>query len=102
MLEELLVGAVDSMSRKEFLRLEREFRSVGRLLIPDRSDWVLAGQILSKIGSKYGFELVGRARMINDALIATSAARSGLIVLTSNPADYKRIAEYRRFTWEKI
>ncbi|MDX2040626.1 MAG: type II toxin-antitoxin system VapC family toxin [Acidobacteriota bacterium] len=101
-LEELLVGAVDSTSRKEFLRLEREFRSVGRLLIPDRSDWVLAGQILSKIGSKYGFELVGRARMINDALIATSAARSGLIALTSNPADYKRIAEYRRFTWEKI
>ncbi len=30
-LEELLVGAVDSRTRKEFLNLEREFRSVGRL-----------------------------------------------------------------------
>lgn len=101
-LEELLVGAIDSKARKEFLRLEREFRSVGRLLIPDRSDWILAGQILSKLGSKYGFELVGRARMINDALIVTSAARSGLIVLTGNPSDYQRIAEFRQFTWEEL
>lgn len=101
-LEELLVGAVNSKARKEFLRLEREFRSVGRLLVPDRLDWILAGQILSKIGLKYGFDLVGRARMINDTLIATSAARFGVTVLTKNPGDYQRIAEYRQFDWESI
>lgn len=100
-LEELLVGAVDPKARKEFLRVEREFRSIGRLLVPDRLDWILAGQILSKIGVKYGFDSVGRARMINDALIATSAARLGLTVLTKNSADYQRIAEYRDFNWEE-
>ena len=100
-LEELLVGAVDSKARKEFLRLEREFSSVGRLLVPDKRDWVLAGQILSKIGSKYGFDLVGRARMINDALIAMSSARFGLTVLTKNSDDYKLISEFRNFHWEE-
>ncbi|MBP6821152.1 MAG: type II toxin-antitoxin system VapC family toxin [Acidobacteria bacterium] len=71
-------------------------------MVPDRLDWILAGQILSKIGVKYGFDMVGRARMINDALIATSAARFGLTVLTQNPGDYQRIAEYRQFKWENI
>lgn len=101
-LEELLVGAVDAKTRKEFLLMEREFYRIGRLLVPDRQDWILAGQILSKIGSKHGFDLVGRARMINDALIATSAARLGLTVLTKNPGDYQRIAEFRHFNWENI
>lgn len=101
-LEELLVGAVDPKARKEFLWMEREFRPLGRLLVPDRRDWILAGQILSKIGSKHGFDVVGRARMINDALIATSAARLGLTVLTKNSDDYQRIAEFRRFNWEEL
>jgi predicted nucleic acid-binding protein len=101
-LEELLVGAIAPKARKEFLWMEREFNNIGRLLVPDRRDWILAGQILSKIGSKHGFDLVGRARMINDALIATSAARLGLTVLTKNSVDYERIAEVRRFNWEEI
>lgn len=81
--------------------MEREFSRVGRLVVPDKRDWILAGQILSKIGSKHGFDLVGRARMINDALIAVSAARLGLTVLTKNSDDYKRIGEFRHFNWEE-
>ncbi|MDQ3014230.1 MAG: type II toxin-antitoxin system VapC family toxin [Acidobacteriota bacterium] len=101
-LEELLVGAVDPKARKEFLWMEREFSRIGRLVVPDKRGWILAGQILSKIGSKHGFDLVGRARMINDALIATSSAKLGLTVLTKNSADYQRIAEFRHFNWEKV
>lgn len=39
--------------------------------------------------------------MINDALIATSAARLGLTVLTKNSDDYLRIAEFSHFSWEE-
>jgi predicted nucleic acid-binding protein len=31
-----------------------------------------------------------------------TAASQGLIVLTKNPGDYQRIAEFRPFQWETI
>jgi predicted nucleic acid-binding protein len=57
---------------------------------------------LSKIGRKYGFEMVGRSRLTNDALIAMSAVSRGLIVQTKNPADFKLTAEARTSSWEVI
>ena len=101
-LEELYVGAIDARAIKVFDRLERDFGNAGRLLIPARSDWILAGQTLSKIGLKYGFDQVGKARLTNDALIAMSAASHGFIILTKKPGDYQRIAEFRTFQWESI
>jgi predicted nucleic acid-binding protein len=101
-LEELYVGATGAKAHKDLKRLEREFEKVGRLLVPARNDWASAGQVLSRIGQKYGFNLVGKARMINDALIAMSAASHGLTVQTKNPGDYRRIAEFRPFDWEVV
>ncbi len=75
---------------------------VDRLLIPSRADWTSAGLVLSKIGRKYGFELVGRVRMTNDALIAMSCESRGLVVQTKNPGDFKLIAEFRSFEWELV
>ena len=101
-LEELYVGAQDKRTRQTFERLEREFATLGRLLVPQRRDWSLAGQVLAQIGEKYGYDLVGRARMTNDALIAMSAASQGLTVLTKNPQDYQLIAEFRPFHFEAV
>jgi len=101
-LHELYLGAEGARARKELQRLEREFVKVDRLLIPSRIDWATAGFALSKIGRKYGFELVGRARMTNDALIAMSCASRGLVVQTKKPGDFKRIAEFRSFEWEAV
>ena len=36
----------------------------------------------------------------NDALIATSAGRLGIRVLTANERDFRRLAEFRKFHWE--
>lgn len=101
-LEELYVGAVNAQVRRDLQRLEREFLKVGRLLVPDRRDWTSAGQVLSKVGQKYGFNLVGKARMTNDAVIAMSVASHGLTVQTKNPGDFQLIAEFRSFDWEAI
>jgi predicted nucleic acid-binding protein len=100
-LEELYAGALDQGTKKLCARLERDFENVGRLLVPNATDWSATGQLLAKLGSKYGFEQIGRARLTNDALIATSAARHGLTVLTLNAGDYERIAEFRPFDWER-
>lgn len=101
-LHELYLGAEGARAQKELQRLEREFIKVDRLLVPSRIDWTTAGFALGKIGRKYGFEMVGRARMTNDALIAMSCASRGLIVQTKNPGDFKLIAEFRPFEWEVV
>lgn len=101
-LEELYVGAVDAKVRRDLQRMEREFLKIGRLLVPDRRDWTSAGQILAKVGQKYGFNLVGRSRLTNDAVIAMSVAGHGFTIQTKNPGDFQRIAEFRPFDWEVV
>ena len=101
-LEELYVGAADAKTRRNLQRLEREFLRVGRLLVPDRRDWTSAGQVLAQVGQKYGFNLVGKARLTNDALIAMSVASHGFTVQTKNPGDFQLLAEFRPFDWEQV
>lgn len=101
-LEELYVGAVDAKVRRDLQRMEREFLKIRRLLVPDRRDWTSAGQVLSKVGQKYGFNLVGKARLTNDALIAMSVASHGFTIQTKNPGDFQLLAEFRPFDWEGV
>jgi predicted nucleic acid-binding protein len=46
---------------------------------------------------KYGCGQIGQGRLTNDALIAMSAGRLGIQVLTANERDYRRLAEFRAF-----
>lgn len=101
-LEELYVGAGSQKLKKMLARYENNFEKINRLLVPNQTDWTSGGQILSHIGRKHGFELVRRARMTNDCLIAMTAARQGLTVITHNAADFQIIAEFRRFKWKEI
>jgi predicted nucleic acid-binding protein len=98
-LEELYAGA-DAAGRKTVERLEREFGKINRLLVPNLADWSKTGQILSKIALKYDYEETGRARLTNDTLLGTSAARSGIQVLTANERDFARIAEFCPLIWK--
>ncbi len=99
-LEELFVGASDSKTVKVFTKFELEFTKINRLLVPNQTDWSIAGQILNKIGKKYGFDKVGKARLTNDTVLAMSVARTGLKLLTANAKDFQLIAEFREFDWE--
>ena len=99
---ELLIGAVDKTARRHLLEMEKEFVRLNRLLVPQQSDWRLSGEVLSQIGQQFGYEQVKRARMTNDALIAMSVARNGLVVLTKNPQGFEQIAKFRPFKWERV
>jgi predicted nucleic acid-binding protein len=101
-LEELLVGASDRKARQALRRLEREFNSINRLLVPNLTDWSVTGTVLNQFGARFGFETVGRSRLTNDALIAMSAARHGLTIQTTNVRDFGKLAEIRKFEWEEI
>ena len=97
-LEELYAGA-DAAGRKQLNQFERDFDKIGRLLVPLLSDWTKTGDVLAQIAAKYGYEKIGRARMTNDALIGTSAARKGIALLTVNERDFARIAEFCPLQW---
>jgi len=97
-LEELYAGA-DAASGRLIGKLEKDFEKARRVLVPNLSDWTQSGRILAKLGAKYGFERIGQGRLTNDALIAASAARSGVEVITSNARDFSRLAEFCPLQW---
>ncbi len=99
MLEELYAG-VSARNRRIVEGLQRSFESARRILLPNLSDWVQAGRVLARLAADYGYERIGRARLTNDALIAMSAARQGITVITTNARDFARLAKFRSFLWE--
>jgi predicted nucleic acid-binding protein len=98
-LEELYAGSRPN-NRRELERLERDFDKARRLLVPNLSDWTTAGRILAGIAEKLGYEKIGQARLTNDALIASSAARTGIRVLTINARDFALLARFCPLQWE--
>jgi predicted nucleic acid-binding protein len=98
-LEELYAGASDRV-RQAVERLERDFDRVKRVLVPNLNDWTQAGRVLARVAAKYHYENIGLGRLTNDALIAMSAARMGVRVITANEQDFSRLAEFRAFQWE--
>ena len=98
-LEELYAGA-SSTDRRILEKLERDFEKANRVLIPNLSDWTFAGKILATVAQKHGYEKIGKARLSNDALIATSAARNGISVITTNPRDFALLAEFCPLQWQ--
>ncbi|MGA2170233.1 MAG: type II toxin-antitoxin system VapC family toxin [Terracidiphilus sp.] len=97
-LEELYAGA-DAAGMRLIEKLERDFERARRVLVPNLSDWTQTGRILAKVGAKYGVERIGQGRLTNDALIATSAARCGIEVITGNARDFARLAEFCPLQW---
>lgn len=98
-LEELYAGSKPT-DRRILEKLERDFEKAGRLLVPNLGDWTSAGKILAAVAQEFGYEKIGRARLTNDTLIATSAARNGIRVLTINARDYALLAHFCPLQWE--
>src|SRR5260370_37136567 len=97
-LEELYAG-VTARNRQVVERLERDFDRAGRILVPNLGDWTQTGKVLARLAAKYDYEQIGKGRLTNDALIAMSAARMGITVVTANSRDFSKIAVFRTFQW---
>src|ERR1700676_5181564 len=98
-LEELYAG-VAPRNRHVLERLERDFEKARRILVPNLNDWTQTGKVLARLADKYDYEQIGQGRLTNDALIAISAGRSGITVITANARDFMRLAEFRPFHWQ--
>src|SRR5450432_3851171 len=99
-LEELYAGTAD-LDRQVVERLERDFDRAKRILVPNISDWTQAGRVLARLAAKYHYEKIGQGRLTNEALIAVSAGRLGIRVITVNERDFRRLAEFRALASER-
>jgi len=100
-LEELCAGAgLNGLAAVN--RLERDFDKARRILVPNLGDWIHTGKVLARLAAKYGYEQIGRGRLTNDALIALSAGRVGVTVITANARDFARLAEFHSFAWSVL
>jgi len=82
--------------------LERDFNEAHRILVPSLGDWTHTGKVLARLAVKYGYEQIGRARLTNDALIAMSAGRAGVMVITANARDFARLSEFCPLLWSVV
>lgn len=98
-LEELYAGAGEREQRV-IERMERDFDRLQRIVVPSLADWAHCGRVLARLAAKYSYEQIGRGRLTNDALIAVSAGRLGIRVITANERDYARLAEFCQFQWQ--
>jgi len=98
-LEELYAG-IGEGARQVVERLESDFDGAKRILVPNLTDWTDTGRVLARLAAKYDYEQIGQARLTNDALIAMSAGRAGIRIVTANVRDFRRLAEFRPFHWE--
>jgi predicted nucleic acid-binding protein len=97
-LEELYAGAgANGIHIVE--RLEHDFDKAKRIVIPNLGDWTRTGKVLSQLAAKYDYEKIGRGRLTNDALIAMSAGRLGITVITANSRDFSKLAEFHPFSF---
>jgi predicted nucleic acid-binding protein len=100
-LEELYAGAGER-DRYAVERLERDFDRARRILVPNLNDWTQTGRVLARLAAKYHYEQIGQGRLTNDALIAMSAGRLGITVMTANERDFCKLTEFRPFQWRVI
>src|SRR5215213_4748078 len=102
-LMELTAGARDESRRKSYERFFRQYQTDNSLIVPSDEDWLLASKILfllmhSRRRSEHGrlkrLPPGASQRLALDVLIAVSARRWKVMVVTENWADFRAIQRY--------
>jgi predicted nucleic acid-binding protein len=101
-LSELMTGAVDQSEFDGYQETWRRHSKDGTLIIPTAADWLMASKVLYWLAQERRRQGGGRAprwspsakqELAMDALIATSARREGVTVVT-NDTDFDAIQYY--------
>jgi predicted nucleic acid-binding protein len=102
-LQELAAGAADETAIKQLDVVRRIYEKKGRILVPTFADWWIAGTVLnslqrgrrakrSRLIPKISIE--ERYRITNDVLLARTARRAGVTVVTDNLSDFEKIRKF--------
>ena len=90
---ELFAGCRTARLQQAMTSFLKPFEKGGRLVTPDHGVYLESARILCEFGLE-GVRLDDRRKLVSDVLIAVSAARAGIIVVTANAKDFERIAKH--------
>lgn len=102
-LQELVAGAQDEAELKTLGVARREYEKSEKLLVPTAEDWWLVGKIIYALQKGLKSQKAGltpkmpadeKYRITHDVLIARTAKRKGVMVVTDNLKDFKAIQKY--------
>lgn len=102
-MQELVAGAEDESAIKESEAARKGYEKAGRLLVPTGEDWWLAGKVINSLQRGLKSRRQGltpkiaaeeKYRIINDVLIARTARREGVTVVTDNVKDFEKIQKF--------
>jgi predicted nucleic acid-binding protein len=89
-LSELRRGAHTRQARRVIESLRR---LAPIIWTPTEADWWQAGEMVARVGVRCGWDASKKRAFQNDVLIGLTARRHGALLITSNRADFERIAE---------
>jgi predicted nucleic acid-binding protein len=95
---ELYASCRTKRQQSELESFLKVFEKGKRVIAPDHSCFIEAGRVLASLGVQ-GVDLVRRRHMVNDILIAVTAARAGAVVITANVQDFSLIEVHARVRW---
>ena len=95
-LAELHAGAGTPAFAKELVRLEKIFSSKGRIIVPEKRDYGMAGRMLRKMRQRGLIEDQKVSSFLGDSLLASSARHEGMTLVTEDK-DFQRIAKVQPF-----
>lgn len=90
---ELQVGARREEERAALDGFVEPFVDTGRVLVPSQEAWRRAGRALARLADEHGVD-VRRSSIHHDAIIAASTRERDFTLVTSNLADFERLARY--------
>jgi len=95
---ELFAGCRKPRQEKALERFLKPFQKAGRLITPDHGSFREAGRVLAKLGQE-GLASGRLRQIVNDVLIAVTATKSGLVLVTANKRDFLLIEKYIPVRW---
>lgn len=102
-LQELVAGAQDEAELKSLKVACREYEKSEKLLVPTAEDWWLVGKVIYALQKGLKSQKAGltpkmsadeKYRITHDVLIAQTAKRKGVMVVTDNLKDFKTIQRF--------
>ncbi|AFY61099.1 type II toxin-antitoxin system VapC family toxin [Synechococcus sp. PCC 6312] len=102
-LQELVAGADDQAQLKRLNIARREYEKSGRLLVPNAEDWWIVGKVTNSLQKGLKSKRAGltpkmsaeqKYRITHDVLIARTAKRASVTIVTDNIKDFEIIQRF--------
>jgi predicted nucleic acid-binding protein len=95
---ELYAGCKNWRQQSALAAFLKPFEKAGRIVAPDHESLLQAGKVLALL-SREGIAGAHLRQMSHDVMIAVTAARAGVVVVTRNVRDFARIEKCAPIRW---